>query len=355
VGSKQTVMVLPLSDAVECGAVLQGLASSAECPLAPTMMCVQHKLRASFLTPDRRDVRACLDACKAADAVLLLSPQQCSLDATAHSMLTLLRLQGMPAPCVALLGLGATAPMNVKAAAKKTAMSALEMYNPDTKVVAVEGATECMEVWRFLSTSKPHAPAWRAVRPWVLAERLRYVPDAATAVESGELHVTGFVRGGALCADQLVHIGGCDYQIARIEGPAEPVPFRLREKANGMQTEASAASPTLARPTEAQEALIVENEVDNLAGEQTWPTEEEMADAEREAAANRKAKTTRVPKGTSQYQVDLSPRRPEYGPDRWAERDAGSHRVLCMGSSKVCNALQQQASVRLFPRGHHSH
>ena len=45
-----------------------------------------------------------------------------------------MRLQGMPAPCVALLGLGATAPMNVKAAAKKTALSALEMYNPDTKV-----------------------------------------------------------------------------------------------------------------------------------------------------------------------------------------------------------------------------
>jgi hypothetical protein len=46
----------------------------------------------------------------------------------------IMRLQGMPAPCVALLGLGATAPMNVKAAAKKTALSALEMYNPDTKV-----------------------------------------------------------------------------------------------------------------------------------------------------------------------------------------------------------------------------
>jgi pre-rRNA-processing protein TSR1 len=55
--------------------------------------------------------------------------------------------------------------------------------------------------------------------------------------------------------------------------------------------------------TAPQEALVVENEVDTLAGEQTWPTEEEMADAEREAAANRKAKSTKVPKGTSQYQA----------------------------------------------------
>jgi hypothetical protein len=60
----QVVMMLPLSDAVECGAVLQGLAASAESPLGHTMMSVKHKLRASFLTPDRRDVRACLDACK---------------------------------------------------------------------------------------------------------------------------------------------------------------------------------------------------------------------------------------------------------------------------------------------------
>jgi hypothetical protein len=48
----------------------------------------------------------------------------------------------------------------------------------------------------------------------------------AVSLQVGELHVTGFVRGGALCADQLVHLAGHDYQIKRIQGPTEPCKFR---------------------------------------------------------------------------------------------------------------------------------
>jgi pre-rRNA-processing protein TSR1 len=52
-----------------------------------------------------------------------------------------------------------------------------------------------------------------------------------------------------------------------------------------------------------QVALIVENEVDTLAGEQTWPTEEEMADAAKQQSEDRDNSMKRVPKGTSTYQV----------------------------------------------------
>lgn len=42
-------------------------------------------------------------------------------------------------------------------------------------------------------------------------------------------------------------------------------------------------------------------QVDPLEGEQTWPTEEELNEAEKLAAP--KSRTKRVPKGTSEYQA----------------------------------------------------
>jgi hypothetical protein len=58
-----------------------------------------------------------------------------------------------------------------------------------------------------------------------------------------------------------------------------------------------------------------------------------MADAEREAAANRKAKATKVPKGTSQYQVrHFSARPAAYGASAGGlSRSPGTHRALCAG------------------------
>lgn len=53
----------------------------------------------------------------------------------------------------------------------------------------------------------------------------------------------------------------------QIEGPVEPCPYNLRERRNGMDTSESSI-PLLATPTEDQEPLIVQNEIDPLAGEQ---------------------------------------------------------------------------------------
>merc|ERR1711971_1541362 len=55
---------------------------------------------------------------------------------------------------------------------------------------------------------------------------------------------------------------------------------------------------------EQQESLVRENAVDPLAGEQTWPTEEELAEADMAAAAaGEEGRTVLVPKGTSSYQA----------------------------------------------------
>jgi hypothetical protein len=54
-----------------------------------------------------------------------------------------------------------------------------------------------------------------------------------------------------------------------------------------------------------QESVIVENTPDALAGEQTWPTEEELMEAsnDEKTRLSKKKKKLLVPRGTSDYQV----------------------------------------------------
>jgi hypothetical protein len=60
---------------------------------ASTMMCAVHKLRATFITPSRHDLLACLEACRVADAVVLVGTPAFEVDAVSDRCLTALRLQ----------------------------------------------------------------------------------------------------------------------------------------------------------------------------------------------------------------------------------------------------------------------
>ena len=107
----------------------------------------------------------------------------------------------------------------------------------------------------------------------------------------GTLLLRGYVRGLGLSANQAVHVSGAgDFQLAQIDGPPEvPAANDSPEAARRQQAVAAAGAaamdlsaaegfgglPVLARPQPGQqESLVRENEVDPLAGEQTWPTEE---------------------------------------------------------------------------------
>ena len=55
-------------------------------------------------------------------------------------------------------------------------------------------------------------------------------------------------------------------------------------------------------PDSAQADLDTENTPDGMDGEQTWPTEDELAEVE-EGAEEVKRKTVKIPRGTSDYQA----------------------------------------------------
>ncbi|KAJ6811590.1 pre-rRNA-processing protein TSR1-like protein isoform X1 [Iris pallida] len=120
------------------------------------------------------------------------------------------------------------------------------------------------------------------------------------------LFLSGYVRAHSISANQLVHLsGGGDFQIGRIDVLKDPFPMNERKDRNSMEADdlhSIEVIRTILPDPLKQEPLLVENIPDPLAGEQTWPTEAELAEAD---ASNkgRKLKRKKLPRGTSDYQA----------------------------------------------------
>nr|CAD1833442.1 unnamed protein product [Ananas comosus var. bracteatus] len=119
------------------------------------------------------------------------------------------------------------------------------------------------------------------------------------------LLLSGYVRAHSLSVNQLVHVSGLgDFQLSKIDILKDPSPLNVRKDSASMDSEDNGIQiiGTLIPDPMAHEPLIIENIPDPLAGEQTWPTESEMAEAD---ASNKQKKLIRkkLPKGTSDYQA----------------------------------------------------
>ena len=88
------------------------------------------------------------------------------------------------------------------------------------------------------------------------------------------------MRGSrTLSANHLVHITGVGtFQLAAIEVLEDPHSFVRAKK--GAMDENVRGRVFLPDP-DTQDSLQSENEIDHMAGEQTWPTEDELAEAGR--------------------------------------------------------------------------
>ena len=246
------------------------------------------------------DPLAVIEVAKSADVLLcLLGGAERVLNEDGEQAIRVMRSLGLPSVvAVTQTSPSPSANLNLKArsAAKKRATDAMGRFLPGDsyKVMAADTAVDFRQVVRHVTDSAVSAPGWRQQRAHVIAEGATY-DDAR-----GELVLTGYVRHKGLTAQQLIHVPGAgDFQISRIEAAAEAVTGGKSGAANGRDAEMGDATDLIASSTpEEREPLVRENEVDPLDAEQTWPTEEELAEAE-EANKNRR----RVPKGTSDYQA----------------------------------------------------
>ncbi|XP_064632502.1 pre-rRNA-processing protein TSR1 homolog [Lineus longissimus] len=307
------VVVIPLCDGLDTNEVIallngcDGAATTITNALGISHLSVpRFKQRFSFTAPPSGDLYAMLDAAKVADFLLFLHSPSEGMDSYGEYCLSCLFAQGLPACVHAVHGLK-DLPLKKHTEIKKLLQKCIEKRFPKDKVHNLDTDQEGILVLRQLGSLKMAPLYLRDKRPHMLAEEVTSEPTENSDLVT--LKVSGFVRGQALSVNGLVHIPGWgDFQMSQIDAPDDPYPLNDSKKKGktAMDVEMSEFGESSIRVLERadrgqQESLQCEVIPDPMEGEQTWPTEEELAEAD--AAQKNKAVVKRVPKGTSEYQA----------------------------------------------------
>ncbi|WFD30704.1 ribosome biogenesis protein tsr1 [Malassezia sp. CBS 17886] len=275
-----------------------------------------------------------MDACRAADFVILLLSADQSIEAGSWGELCLrtLQAQGLPQVLAAVPTLRTAdeqpwaSRVTKKASAqrdaqgvRKSLLGFVQYFCPDVKKVQVlDEAADRSLLLRTLATTAPRRVAWRDFRPWLVCEGAQWMPTHPHDT-LGELRVQGWIRGAPLSASRLVHIPDFgDYAVDRITAAPltrtrrTPVARDADDVAMGDDALDESAHELDVRDEEHADELVSENEPDPLANEQTWPTEEEMAAADAPAhpdAAPPPAAPGTTPKEVLKANADENARR----------------------------------------------
>ncbi|KAJ3215373.1 hypothetical protein HDU67_000529 [Dinochytrium kinnereticum] len=248
--------------------------------------------------PATRHLHDILDMVRIADFVVFVMSADVEVDEEGTNALTAIKAQGVPSVMGFVQHLEKDTDKQ-QVAVRKSLLSYMEAHFPgsEAKLFSMHNHADTSSFIRHVTSARPKSVSWRDKHSYVIGEEISFEPSEEVP-DYGTLKVTGFIRGSNLSANRLVHIQGFgDFQIEKI---VRSGPTHLME----------VGTDILDQPDpELQESLISENEPDPLDGEQTWPTEEELADAERRVAAaneshaTKSKRTVRVPKGTSSYQA----------------------------------------------------
>ncbi|CAM6015441.1 unnamed protein product [Sphagnum balticum] len=285
------------------------------------------KLRLTVIEAPHDDLQACLEVAKVADIVaLVVGPALVAggddgfIDQAGMKCLSMLRAQGLPVTTGLLLVMLTDVPMKKRSDAKKSTSVALQAELPEnSKIYSSDTIEECQQLLRHLANQRLATPLWRAQRPFILAQQLEYEVDPLSP-EVGTLRLSGYVRVRALSVNQLVHVAGVgDFQLSQVDTLEDPCPIHqqlkqasavkgdnmLVEEENSSSVQSKGCIAVAVPNVAIQESVIVENTPDALAGEQTWPTEEELMEAsnDEKTRLSKKKKKLLVPRGTSEYQA----------------------------------------------------
>nr|XP_017239396.1 PREDICTED: pre-rRNA-processing protein TSR1 homolog [Daucus carota subsp. sativus] len=272
-----------------------------------TVSSSEYKLRTTVLRAPHGDLLACMEMAKVADLIAFVASAHSSpevesssyyIDSFGAQCLSVFRALGLPSTVVLIRGLP----------------TELKKRNELKKICASTLASEFPEDCKFYPADtkddlhKVSRPIWDEVIGLCILKHTSKVDCIATDsdAEKCTLLLTGYLRARSLSVNQLVHISGAgDYQLCKVDFLQDPCPLNLRKEADIMDSyelhSVQVISSLVPDPMK-QEPLLVENLPDPLAGEQTWPTEAEMAEADK-IHMERKLKKRTLPRGTSEYQA----------------------------------------------------
>ncbi|KAG8503000.1 hypothetical protein CXB51_000983 [Gossypium anomalum] len=309
----RVMFLFPLSASVNVSSlaedILRLLSADVGGAFSSTVVSSEYKLRATVLHAPHGDLLSCMEMAKVADLIAFVASateqSTCDyIDSFASLCLSVFRSLGLPSTVVFIRDL----PTELKRRndAKKIITSSLTSEFPeDCKFYPADTKDDLHKFMWLFREQRLTTPRWRNQRPYLIAQKVDMVPDDSSP-EKCTLLLTGYTRAHSFSVNQLVHVSGAvDFQLSRIEIMKDPIPLNARKDHNAMDSddiEDAEIIRSLAPDPSSQEPLLVENVPDPLAGEQTWPTEVEMAEAERNQKQKRLRKRA-LPRGTSEYQA----------------------------------------------------
>uniref|UniRef100_A0ABI8AIL4 Pre-rRNA-processing protein TSR1 homolog n=1 Tax=Felis catus TaxID=9685 RepID=A0ABI8AIL4_FELCA len=279
------------------------------------LLCPRLKHRWYFTSARPGDLHAVLDMAKVADTILFLLDPLEGWDSTGDYCLSCLFAQGLPTYTLAVQGISGLPPRKQIDARKKLS-KAVEKRFPDDKLLLLDTQQEAQMLLRQLANQKQRHLAFRDRRAYMFAHAADFVPSEENNLV-GTLKISGYIRGQTLNVNSLLHIiGQGDFQMKQIDAPIDPFllnPRVVKSQDSGAAMEICAVDAVvdmeedlkvlMKADPERQESLQTEVIPDPMEGEQTWPTEEELNEANDCLKESSKV-VKKVPKGTSSYQAE---------------------------------------------------
>ncbi|XP_029965221.1 LOW QUALITY PROTEIN: pre-rRNA-processing protein TSR1 homolog [Salarias fasciatus] len=329
-GPPHLVAVVSLHAGADAGAVTKLLRGDGAGGVVHQEQCVggvgdsfglilpRFKQRFIFLSLSTADMHSLLDVAKIADSLVFVLDSAEAWDAYGDYCLSCLFAQGLPSHALVCQGV-ADLPVKKRVESRRALSKITEVRFPDARLFPLDSEQDATLLLRHLGAQRQRKLGFRSRRSHLLAQQVTFTPNspaegaAGGATGLGTLRVSGYVRGRPLRVDRLVHISGHgDFQLSQIDAPPDPLPLHLTparpakpgkegdvDMMDGGEGEAPVRVLMKADPS-CRESLQAEAEVDPMDGEQTWPTETELLEAE-EARKNKRV--MKVPKGTSDYQA----------------------------------------------------
>ncbi|PIA56805.1 hypothetical protein AQUCO_00700868v1 [Aquilegia coerulea] len=276
-----------------------------------TVSSPNYKLRATVLVAPHGDLLTCMEMVKVADLIAFVTSANpiCEdvttssyIDSFGSQCLSVFRAIGLPNTAVFIRDL----PVDKKKRKelKKMCMSSLASEFPeDSKFFPADTKDELHKFMFLFKEQRITVPHWRSQRPYLMAQEVDLVTDDGNPGTCTFL-LSGYLRARSLSVNQLVHVAGAgDFQLCKIDILKDPCPLNVKKGQDSMDTDNlhDQVIHSLVPDPLKQEPLLFENVPDPLAGEQTWPTEAEMADADE--LQKQKKKKRILPRGTSDYQA----------------------------------------------------
>ncbi|XP_015110274.1 pre-rRNA-processing protein TSR1 homolog [Diachasma alloeum] len=330
------IAIIPLQEDFDVKTVISSLtgadetAEVAESPQGLTHISVpRFKQRFTLIVPPIGNTFATLDAAKVSTTILFVSSvaldasgtqKSETIDSWGEEILEACLAQGLPTTIIAITDLESI-PIKKRQDVKQTTQEVLSKWLPEDKIHPLDKPVDALNLLRKTGAQKQRAVTYRNRRPHLIAEKLKF---SSSDEKTGTLEISGYLRGRPLSVNSLIHIPGFgDFQMSQIDASDDPYPLD-KEKSRKHDGEVKMSETRVlevADPAK-QESLQSENIPDPMDAEQTWPTEEELAQALEDQKKRKIVKL--VPKGTSEYQAAWIPDEdgePDSDPDSTASDD----------------------------------